>query len=298
MKVVLSLTFLILLMCGVSSCRHSDDGDLASQISTILSTHDVSAGVAVIINDSDTVVVNNNRRYPLMSVFKFHQALAVCDAMARKNCGLDSLIHVNRDDLQPDTYSPLRDDSVAAEFDISVATLLDYTMQLSDNNACDILFDRIVGVKATDDYIRTFGINDFAIAANEDDMHKNPESCRDNWSSPLALAELFDKFYHRFVITGDYYEFMYNTMIRCHTGADRLALPLAQTGAIIGHKTGTSDRDSSGRIIAVNDAGFVELPDGQHYTIAVLVSDSGLDFEATAAIIADISAVVYACVTK
>ncbi|MDE7443302.1 MAG: class A beta-lactamase, partial [Muribaculaceae bacterium] len=127
MKVVLSLTFLILLMSGVSSCRHGDDGDLASQISTILSTHDVSVGVAVIINDSDTVVVNNNRRYPLMSVFKFHQALAVCDAMARKNCGLDSLIHVNRDDLQPDTYSPLRDDSVAAEFDISVTTLLDYT---------------------------------------------------------------------------------------------------------------------------------------------------------------------------
>jgi len=36
-------------------------------------------GVAIIADGKDTVTVENNRRYPLMSVFKLHQALAVGD---------------------------------------------------------------------------------------------------------------------------------------------------------------------------------------------------------------------------
>ena len=86
-------------------------------------------------------------------------------------------------------------------------------------------------------------------------------------------------------------------MIECKTGADRLAAPLAGTGAIIGHKTGSGDKNSKGQIIATNDIGFVFLPDGQRYSIAVFVKDSEEDAENTARIIADISAAVYRYIT-
>lgn len=277
------------------SCGHRD---LALEIDGVLSGRDATVGVAVIIDDTDTVVVNDNHRYPLMSVFKFHQALAVCSVLAADGVSLDSLIHVRVDELRADTYSPLRDDSVASQFDISVADLLGYTLQLSDNNACDILFDRIVSIGDTDGFIRSSGIDDFAVSANENDMHVDHYRCYDNWSSPLALAALVNKFRAGAILSGEYHDFIYRTMVECRTGTDRIVKPLLHTGAVIGHKTGTSDCDASGRIIAINDAGFVELPDGRHYTIAVLVADSGEGMAETAGIIAEVSATVYDYVTK
>ena len=69
-------------------------------------------------------------------------------------------------------------------------------------------------------------------------------------------------------------EFIIRTMTGCNTGPERLPKPLAATGAVIGHKTGSGDRNSTGALIGTNDIGFVQLPDGQHYTIAVFVKDS------------------------
>ena len=86
-------------------------------------------------------------------------------------------------------------------------------------------------------------------------------------------------------------------MISCQTGKDRLPLPLKGTKAIIGHKTGTGDRNNKGQIIGMNDVGFVYLPDGQRYTIAVFIKDSEESDVETARIIADISEKVYQQVT-
>lgn len=41
--------------------------------------------------------------------------------------------------------------------------------------------------------------------------------------------------------------------------------------------------------MAVNDAGYVHLPDGTRYSIAVFIADSHYDMEHTEDIIADIS---------
>lgn len=68
---------------------------------------------------------------------------------------------------------------------------------------------------------------------------------------------------------------------------------LTGTGAVLGHKTGTSDRDADGRLIALNDAGFVLLPDERHYIIAVFVKDSRANDAGTEAMLADVSACVY-----
>lgn len=67
----------------------------------------------------------------------------------------------------------------------------------------------------------------------------------------------------------EYQKFIKTTMMSCETGKDRLARPLQGNKAILGHKTGTGDRNDKGQIIGMNDVGFVYLPDGQSYTIAV-----------------------------
>ena len=70
--------------------------------------------------------------------------------------------------------------------------LLKYTLHLSDNNACDILFRVFGGPAATDEYLRSMGLRDFAIEATEDDMHRNLADCYRNWTTPLEAVRLLE----------------------------------------------------------------------------------------------------------
>lgn len=250
-------------------------------------------GVAVVFDGCDTLTLNNEKHYPLMSVFKFHQALAVADACQRRGISFDTLLTVRPADLNPDTYSPLRDRYPAGGVSLTVADLLEYTLHWSDNNACDILFDRFGGTAATDHYIRSLGLEHFAIRATEDEMHRSLEACYSNWTTPLEAVRLLELFLDGKAVGEPYAGFIRQAMVTCQTGKDRLSSPLEGTNAVIGHKTGTGDRNAEGQLIGTNDIGFVFLPDGHRYTIAVLVKDSEESAEGTARVIADISAAVY-----
>ena len=267
--------------------------DLEQRLREIVSGKDAEVGIAVIFNGKDTLTLNNDKHYPMMSVFKFHQALAVADHLAKSGKHLTDMIHVEPEDLQKDTYSPLRDKFPDGNFDISIAELLQYTLQLSDNNACDILFKYIADVKETDSFIRSLGPENFSISASEDDMHKDLNRCYDNWSTPLDAARLLEIFIAQDILQAEYADFIGEIMTECTTGQDRLVKPLLGTDAVIGHKTGTGDRNAEGKLIGTNDIGFVFLPDGSHYSVAVFVKDSGETPESTAKIIADISQAVY-----
>lgn len=283
--------YILLFLLPVSLfARHNQ---LRTQLNQSIQGKKAEIGIAVIIDGKDTVTVNNNARYPLMSVFKFHQALALAESLNRKNIPLDTKLFIKAEDLKPNTYSPLRDKYPQGGIEMSIADLLKYTLQQSDNNACDILFNYQGGVKTTDDYIHSLGIDSCAIAFNEDDMHQQVDRSYQNWTSPLAAAQLLEVFLHQPLFKDSYKDFIYRTMVECKTGTDRLSAPLLDKNVTIGHKTGTGDRNEKGQMIACNDIGFVLLPDGRTYSIAVFVKDSEEDMKANSQIIAEISQIVY-----
>ena len=125
------------------------------------------------------------------------------------------------------------------------------------------------------------GIDDFSIEMDENDMHQNLDDCYKNWTTPMAAVRLINLFLEGGAVSGEYYDFIYRTMTECTTGTARLPYPLNNTGAIIGHKTGTGDKNSDGRYIGINDIGFIDLPNGDRYLIAVFVKDSAEDYETT-----------------
>ena len=287
-----SVAILLLVFASVVSNANSLNS-LRDEILQSIIKYDAKIGVAVMINDTDTLTVNNCDKYPMMSVFKFHQALAVCDYMQKNGIALDSVLHISKDGLKENTYSPLRDQYPEGNFGISISELMKYTLQLSDNNACDILFNRILSTKETDRYIRSLGIDDFSIEMDENDMHENLDNCYSNWTTPMAAVRLINLFLEGGAVSGEYYDFIKRTMTECTTGIGRLPYPLKNTAAVIGHKTGTGDKNSDGRYIGINDIGFIDLPNGDRYLIAVLVKDSAEDYETTERIIAEISSMVY-----
>ena len=249
--------------------------DLSYRLKKVIKDKKAEIGIAVILDAQDTVTVNNDDRYPLMSVFKFHQALAVADYLDRNGLTPDTEIFIPEEELVPDTYSPLRKEFPEGEISLSVSRLLEYSLQLSDNN------------------VRSLGLHDFAIAATEQQMHDDPQTCYENWSTPLEAAALLELLVTEQILTPTLREMILQNLINCKTGADRLPKPLSGTGAVIGHKTGTSNRDERGIFAGTNDLGFVILPDDTRYTIAVFIKDSAENPETNARIIADISETVY-----
>lgn len=266
--------------------------ELYTNIHQFISQQKAEVGVAIIADGKDTVTIENNRRYPLMSVFKLHQALAVGDYCKKHQISFDTLLTVDSTDLQPNTYSPLRD-RYPHGGRFSLKQLMEYTLHLSDNNACDILFKFTGGPAVTDRYIRSLGINDFSIQYTEDDMHRDLNLGYENWSTPLATAEIIEALLTRTLFDKPHQEFIKEALITCQTGTSRIVHPLQDKQVTVGHKTGTGDRNASEQLIAINDAGFVQFPNGHRYTLVVFVKDSQESMEDTEAIIAQISEMVY-----
>lgn len=287
----------IILICLLPTLLCAQNRNLETLLRQAIEGKKAEIGIAVIIDGKDTVTVNNDIHYPLMSVFKFHQALALADFMGREKQPLNTRLAISKCDLKQNTYSPLRDKYPGGGIEMSVAELLEYTLQLSDNNACDILFRYQGGTEAVDNYIHSLGITDCAITATEDEMHQDISRCYQNWSTPLAAAELLELFRKKTLIADEYKEFIYQTMVQCETGKDRLVAPLQNKGITIGHKTGTGDRNAKGQQIGCNDIGFVLLPGGHSYSIAVFVKDSEESDSENSKIIAEISRIVYEYVT-
>lgn len=252
---------------------------------------DARIGVAVIIDGKDTVEVNGRRDFPMLSVYKFPQALAVADYCRKNGMTFGDTLNVSGSEIRENTYSPMRDRYGTSDLEITVRELLKYSVQQSDNNACDILFGLIGGTAVADSLMKDMGYEDIIIQSTENEMHQDIYLCYLNRSTPVAMAALMDRFDTVMRHLSPEYAELAEMMETCATGRDRLAVSLP-SGAVLGHKTGTGDRNSQGRIIGLNDCGYVRLGNGRRYSIAVFVADSAYSIEETSSLIASVSAIV------
>ena len=282
-------TFLLLSLLLFLPYAHAQKMDeLRKRLHAYVDTLDATVGVAVITAEDDSLTVNNDIRYPMMSVFKFHQALALSDYMAGKHLPLETRIRIKPEDLQlKGTWSPLRDKYPNGDVELTIADLMTYTLRQSDNLACDILFDRFMPPKAVDAFIKKQGIDDVSIQYNETAMSNDHDLCYGNWSTDKKIV-------------GDpYFTFIRDLMLGCATGTSRLAQPFKGQARQLGHKTGSGYVNEKGEIVACNDIGFILSANGdKRYVIAVFVRESGLPEKATEKIIATISGMVKAALLK
>lgn len=290
-------TLLISILSFCCFSLHAEKS-MEQQISEYIDGKDARIGVAVIVDGADTIAVNGTKDFPMLSVYKFPQAIAVADYCTRNAIELSDTIDILPSELSENTWSPLRDKYGATRLRLPVNELLAYTLQQSDNNACDILFRLAGGPLAADSLIKSMGYPDINVASTEDEMHSDISLCYLNRSTPLEMSRLVDRFYRDLSHSSPECADIARLMESCSTGADRLAKSLAGRGVTIGHKTGTGDRNSQGRIIGVNDVGYIKIPGGRSYSISVFIADSAYDIAGTSAIIADISEIVFSCLTE
>lgn len=286
------VSFIAAIMLLVS-CSDRTMIELENTIVSIIEDRPARIGVAVITDTGDSLVVNNSDDYPMMSMFKLHEAIAVCRTLEEKGASIDTVLAVSRDELNMQTLSPMLKEYTDEVFDISVRTLMEYLLVDSDNNASNLLFERIVPVAAADSIIASLmPERGFRMSYTEAQMQRDHSLSYLNATSPLSYASLVKKVFTDSLVSAGNQEFIREMMRRCGTGNGRIAAGLPE-GVEFAHRTGSGYVNERGEVIAVNDGGYVTLPDGRSYAIAVLVKDFAGPQEDADAAIAEVSKAVY-----
>lgn len=288
------MRLIVFLLCLFPAVVAGAQGSaLADSIARMLAGFDGRVGVAVVYPGGRVFEAGAAaHRYPLASVVKFPQALAILSDEA-PYVPLDSAVLVLPEDMQPDTWSPLRDSFPHGNVRLSLAQLLRYSLQQSDNIACDVLFSRFASPVQVEAYVRSLGLSGFSLSVTEAQMHADPARSFCNAATPRDVALLFRKFADGELLPPVAQTFVLQTLSGCATGTDRLPAGLVGTTATVAHKTGTGFRDAAGRLQGFNDAGFISVPGSGGYSVAVLIDDARETDASCAALIARISACVY-----
>lgn len=264
-------------------------------------TKDKKATVAVSIlgieNEFQFSNTNGNLKMPMLSVFKFHIALAVLNQVDKGNLTLDQKILIKKSDLLENTWSPLREKYPNGNVEVPLSEIITYTVAQSDNNGCDILLRLIGGTKTVQKLMDVNGVKNFQIKYNEEEMHKNDvKALYANYTTTASMVKTLKAFYKGMFLSKRSTIFLMDIMTRTNTGMAKLPGLLPKVK--MARKTGSSGKMKNGLTIAENDSGIVTLANGKHYAIAVFVKDSMESEEVNCGMIAQISKIVWDTLNK
>ncbi len=266
---------------------------LRTKLDRIIGRANGTIGVAIRgLENDDSLTIDGHGNYPMQSVYKFPLALAVLSLVDKGALAFDQRIVVKKDDLRPNTWSPLREKYPEGSSAVTLDELLTYTVSESDNNGCDILFRLVGGPDSVNRYIHGLGITEMEIVATEAEMHRDSDVQYKNYSTPAAMAHLLHTFCRDSILSYKGREYLWQLMVKTKSGPQRLK-GLLPAGTIVAHKTGSSGVDEKGMAAATNDAGIVTLPNGHHCIIVVFVSNSSAGDNARDDVIANIAKIVW-----
>ena len=284
---------IIFLFLIISTWSFAQKQDLKNEILQI--TKNKNATVAVSISDfenNNAININGDKKLPMLSVFKFHIALAVLDHVDQGKLSLSQNIFIKKEELLENTWSPIREKYPKGNIEMPLSELIKYTVAQSDNNGCDLLLRLIGGTETVQKFINNLGIKHFQIKANEEEMHQSYEAMYSNFTTTNSSNELLKKFYAGQAISKNSTDVLMKIMIETTTGTNKIVAQLPK-GTPVAHKTGSSGKNDKGLTIAENDIGIITLPNGKHYAISIFVSDSMESVETNTQMIANISKIVF-----
>lgn len=293
--ILISSAIAMISACGSGAVEKQNAPDelavLKSEIESAIEKLDAKVGVAMICGD-DTLSVNTDTAYPLMSVFKFHIAVALMQQVDVGVLSIDSVVYVPYSKLRPGTYSPMRDDAAGKDMNMTIDELMRYSVCRSDNNACDILIDLVGGIEVVNDSLQNLALGDVFLKETEASMHDDILRSYNNVSSPIALCSLIDRLYTGNVLSPESGDYLKELLGKSTTGRGKISAGLPD-GSFLGHKSGLSDRKPNGILMASGDVAAFDCGDGKRVSLAILVKDTPEPDERIDSLFAKIASHVY-----
>ena len=249
------------------------------------------------IGGGEVIAVNGDETFAMASTYKVAIAAAVLDRVDRGELSLDQLVEVPLDMFVTGVIA-LAETFPHPGIKLSVANLIEVMITESDNTATDVCMELAGGATAVTKNLRRLGITDFRVdrttreilmdfyslsavtpEAIAEAISKNPalvaaqvdpnpdfEADPRDHTTPHAYLKLLLAIDGGTAMSPESTKFLLGVMSRTRTGAGRLK-GLLPKGASVAHKTGTA-----GGI--ANDVGYVTLPDGRRFAIAVFTNSS------------------------
>lgn len=278
---------IVLLFISVNSLW-AQSINLRNELTEISKQYKVKIGIGLkCLESGDTLSFNNDHHYPMQSVYKFPLALAILHLADEGKLNLEQKVHIKKSDLHK-TWSPIKEKYPSGNIDLSISELLYYSVSLSDNNACDILFGIAGGTQKTNEYIHSIGHTEIQIAATEHQMHQDWKTQYSNWVKPMEMNTMLEHFFEGRYLSKKSNDYLLKLMIESSNSAKRIK-GLLPENIIVAHKTGTSGGNKEGLIAATNDVGIISLENGRHLLISVFLTNGTESLETNENIIAIIS---------
>ena len=230
----------------------------------------MEAGVAALhIETGRRAAWNGKRPFPMASVYKVPIALEVLLQVEAGTFSLaDSLT------IQPRDFvggpNPSVADARGRAATLTVRRLLGFMLTDSDNTASDALLWAVGGPGVVRERMRALGIEGIDVSRYEAEVFAEAAAGRGpsaddprDAATAEALVRLLEVIHGGAVLSPDSRALLLSDLTATTVGAGRIRglLPPETT---VAHKTGTHTP-------VTNDVGIVELPDGTHVALAILV---------------------------
>ncbi|MGV3482617.1 MAG: class A beta-lactamase [Sphingobium sp.] len=238
------------------------------------------------IGGGDVMTLNAGTRFPMASTFKISVAGAIFSLIDSGKLTLDHMITVDPALVVPS--DGIADQLPHRGVSLSVHNLLELMLTRSDNTATNVLSETVGGPAAVTAWLRSIGITGMQVDRDTRRIRADGtpfDLVASNNSTPEAMLNLLLAIRAGKAVSATSTKALIEIMERCHTGEARLK-GLLPTGTVVAHKTGTL-RD------VANDVGFVTLPDGNQFAIAVFVKGDTKGPQTQERVIAEISRAAY-----
>ncbi|MEJ5055925.1 class A beta-lactamase, subclass A2 [Sphingobacterium sp. MYb382] len=290
----------VVLCLSITHVNAQAKNDLREALKEVLADKNATVGIAISrVDGTDTLSIQGDGHFPMQSVFKFHIALVMLDAVDQGKFTLDQNIVIPKARMQNDLWSPIREEYPDG-VELKLSEIIEYTVALSDNVGCDVLLELLGGPAQVEGYLHKKGFNDISIKINEETMQSAWDLQFQNWTTPKCAIQVLKAFYNNDnkLLSSASYDFLLTVMKGTQTGRQQLK-GLLPEGTVVAHKTGNSGKNKkTGVTAALNDIGLVFPPQGQPYSISVFVSQSKEDTKINERIIAELSKLVWDYYTK
>lgn len=268
------------------------------------------------IGGDEIIAVNGGESFAMASTYKVAIAAKVMDLVDKGELSLDQMV-----DVPQDMYVA-GEVAIAERFphpgvQLSLANLIYPMITESDNTATDVCMGLAGGPAAVTENLRRLGITDFrvdrtvreilmdfygvpvvtpeavaeaigknpALVAAQVDPNPDFEADPRDHTTPNAYLKLLLAIDGGTAMSPESREFLLGVMSRTRTGAGRLKGMLPK-GTPVAHKTGTVGG-------VANDVGYITLPDGRRFAIAVFTNSSKTSMADRDRAIAEVSRTLY-----
>lgn len=266
-----------------SDADASSDAFFQQRLADLEHRHGGRLGVAILDTGSQRLVSHRgDERFAMCSTFKALAAAHVLARVDRKEEDLSRLIVYGKDQLVP--YSPTTEKHTG-EGGLSVGSICEAAVTLSDNTAANLLLDSFGGPAGLTQWLRWTGDDVTRLDRREPELNENRAGDPQDTTTPIAMLQTLRSLIFGDVLTGASRDQLIAWLVSNTTGDKKLRAGLPKKWRV-GDKTGSGANNAS------NDVAVIWPSSRAPLIVTVYYSESRANAEQVNAVMADIGRIV------